>query len=91
MSKKIIITLLILITAVLFFLFRESNNPDDSGEAPQIVEVKPHQKEIPSELIDQIISPSNKGVALMEQYQSVDAVKEFEELFGSHPIGLQGG
>ena len=88
MSKKITITLLIIAAFVLFFWIQ--NRPDDSGEAPKIADVKPHQKDIPSELIDQIIGPFNKGVALMEQYKSVKAVKEFEEVVRLAPDWITG-
>ncbi|OQY45708.1 MAG: hypothetical protein B6247_28645, partial [Candidatus Parabeggiatoa sp. nov. 2] len=91
MSKKTttIILIIAFLLAALFVLERWRDNPDASGEAP-IAEVKPPQKEIPSELIDQIIGPFNKGVALMEQYQSVDAVKQFEEVVRLAPDWITG-
>ena len=89
MSKKITLTLLITAAALVLFFWIQ-NNPDDSEYVPQIVEFKPHQKDIPSELIDQIIGPFNKGVALMEQYKPVDAVKEFEEVVRLAPDWITG-
>ena len=89
MSKKITITLVItfLLTAVVLFFWNDNSDP---GETPNISEVKPVQKEIPSELIEQIIAPFNKGVALMEQYKSVDAVKEFEKVVQLAPDWITG-
>ena len=89
MSKKITLTLLITAVALVLFFWIQ-NNPDDSEYVPQIVEFKPHQKDIPSELIDQIIGPFNKGVALMEQYKPVEAVKEFEEVVRLAPDWITG-
>jgi len=79
--------ILILLTAFLLFFWGDNS---EQGETPKIADVKPHQKDIPSELIDQIIAPFNKGVALMEQYKSVDAVKEFEEVVRLAPDWITG-
>ncbi|MEK8021947.1 MAG: FG-GAP-like repeat-containing protein, partial [Candidatus Parabeggiatoa sp.] len=89
MSKKIItITFLVIVGYVVFFWIQ--NQSEFSEDSPQIAEVKPHQKDIPSELIDQIIGPFNKGVALMERYKPVDAVKEFEDVVRLAPDWITG-
>ena len=50
----------------------------DSAEATA-APVQPAEK-ISPELIDRIIGPFNKGVALMDQYRPVEAVEAFEEV-----------
>ncbi|MDM8560901.1 FG-GAP-like repeat-containing protein [Candidatus Parabeggiatoa sp. HSG14] len=90
MPKKVtmafFMTIPILLFAFLLFSWQQEN---DNVESSQISKSKRHPT-ISPELINQVITPFNKGVALMEQYKSTDAVKEFEKVVQLAPDWITG-
>lgn len=90
MSRRVTVTLAAAFLLTFSGCLNGDSGRDSSHQSADLEQWRGETSSKDSDLIDRVIGPFNRGVALMDQFQPAEAVKAFEEVVRLAPQSIAG-